>query len=104
MTRKIAVQIKRSGIEEISRRPRAQQRLDAIARAKPFGHACHLRAAVKARAQAPAPGLPRVSEFDRFEVDFVSAAPRHQERIFAQAAAPAEWLGYVQAPWKRGDA
>jgi hypothetical protein len=54
LAREIPVQIERAGIEEISRRPRAQHRLDAVAGTKPFGRACRSRPAVKARAQSAA--------------------------------------------------
>jgi hypothetical protein len=41
--------------------------------------------------------LPDARDLDGFEVDFVAAAPGHQQWIFAQAAAPAERLGRIEA-------
>jgi hypothetical protein len=101
LPRQVSVQIKRAGIQEIPRRPGAQERLDAIARAQIFGRAGHTRIAIQIGAQPAAHRQAPARHFHCFEIDFVAPPPGKIQRVLAQAAAPAQRLGCVQA--SRGD-
>ena len=90
--------VERARIEKIPRWPRAHESFHSVTRAKRLGNLNRLLGiVVDIGAQAAARRENLAARFHLLDIDFVSAAPGHHQRVFAQAPSPAQRFGQVNA-------